>query len=83
MLPSQFAVTRKSWVTELNKGDNYWSELFGVEGDLSSNELANDSTLLSLNIIDEGNIAVLKIESFSQSQIEGDSARIRQYLESV
>ncbi len=76
-------ITRKRWREELEKGDNYWAELFGVAGDLNDKKLTYDSTLLSLEIIEEGNIAALKIASFSQVQMERDSARIYAYLNSV
>jgi hypothetical protein len=76
-------LTRLRWRQELEKGDSYWADLFGVSGSLGGKTLEYDSALLELRILDEGNIAVLKIESFSQVQVSNDSLRIRNYLESI
>lgn len=76
-------ISRKTWIDQLNKGNNYWSELFGVD-EKSENDVFNyDSTSLSFNIIKENNIAVLKIKSFNKFQIKNDSARIYNYLKTI
>ena len=74
---------RETWVDQLIKGDNYWSELFGVGEKSDDPVFLYDSTSLSFTIIEENKIAVLKIKSFNQIQIEADSSRIYDYLESV
>jgi hypothetical protein len=69
-------ISRKAWLDELNKGNNYWTELYEIKEDSDEEFTPYDSTLLSLIIPDTNNIAVLRIKSFDHCQIEKDAIRI-------
>ncbi len=78
-------MSRKKWLENLNKGNNYWPDLLGIEDvSLNNNEdFPYDSTLLDCFVIDTNNIAVIKIQSFETFQIEKDIIKIKQFLTEI
>lgn len=78
-------MSRKMWLDNLKKGNNYWTELYGIEDKELANEqeLPYDSTLLDCFIIDQNNIAVIKIQSFETFQMDKDVKRINKFLKKV
>jgi len=78
-------MSRKNWLDNLSKGNNYWTDLYGIK-DVSfkdKEDFSYDSTLLDCFIIDTNNIAVIKIQSFETFQIEKDIIRIKQFLKEI
>ena len=78
-------MSRKNWLDNLSKGNNYWTDLYGIK-DVSfkdKEDFPYDSTLLDCFIIDTNNIAVIKIQSFETFQIEKDIIRIKQFLKEI
>jgi len=78
-------MNRKNWLDNLNKGNNYWTDLYGIKDVALNNkeDLPYDSTLLKCFIIDTNNIAVIKIKSFDSFQMEKDIERIKVFLKKI
>jgi len=78
-------MSRKKWLETLNKGDDYWAELYGFKDVAINNkeDIPYDSSLLNCFIIDTNNIAVIKVQSFSTFQMENDIKRIKLFLKKV
>ncbi len=78
-------INRKIWIENLNKGNNFWTELYGIKDvEINSNEeYSYDSTLLNCFILDTNNIAVIKIQSFETFQMEKDIKRIKKFLKEI
>ncbi|WP_053405407.1 S41 family peptidase [Persicobacter sp. CCB-QB2] len=76
---------RAHWRRTLEQGNDYWSELLGVEDKpfTSKDEQPYHPESLNCAILDTGNVAVIKIRSFDTFQIEQDIERIEQFLPTI
>ncbi len=75
----------KKWVNVLKKGNDYWVKFTGkcYIADMGENKITYDKNSLKLKIIEEGNIAVIKIKSFEHYQIEKDKKKLLDFFKKI
>lgn len=78
-------MSRKRWLETLQKGNDYWPELLGQKSNSKRSKAKQKYNKKGLEciILDQDNIAVLKIKSFDTFQMKKDVKRINKFLKKV